>query len=188
MLKRCIMLLLCVSAVASSNGCSSLNHQENGAIEGGLIGAGIGALAGGRKHALVGAAAGGAIGTGVGAIAGANADAEEKRQKEAAVAAAAPVRGPVTLDDIIKMSASGVSDMVIINQIRSSGTRYNLDGATIIMLQQNGVKDSVITEMQNTRYRGRPFVVSDGPVIYERPVYVAPPPTVGIGFGYTRIR
>src|SRR5262249_59140690 len=96
------------------------------------------------------------------------ADNDEKAAKEAA---AAPVRGPLSIEEIITMAKAGVSDQLIINQIRTTGSRYNLSGDMIISLQQNNVSQPVIAEMQATASR---------PVrerVYVRePVYVAPPP------------
>jgi hypothetical protein len=182
------LVVLALLAMLSSEGCSTMNNTESGALGGGLIGAGIGALAGGHKHALEGAVAGGAIGTGVGALAGHSADQDEKRRQEAIAAANAPVNGPLSFEQIVQMSKAGVGDPLIINQIRASRTSYNLDADMIIWLQQNGVSNAVITEMQNTsRYGVRPVYIREGaPIVYERPVYVAPPP-VGFSFGYTRV-
>src|SRR5262245_4501393 len=149
--KRCKLVAVSMLVLSAVNGCSSMNHTETGALSGGLIGAGIGALAGGRHNAGAGAAVGGLVGTGVGALAGHSADEQDKRDKEAAAAAAAaasaPVRGPLSLEEIVQMSKAGVGDPLIINQIHASHTRYNLNADTIIWLQQNNVSNAVITEM-----------------------------------------
>ena len=47
------ILAAALLSVMAANGCASMNHTETGALEGGLIGAGIGALAGGRDRKSV---------------------------------------------------------------------------------------------------------------------------------------
>jgi hypothetical protein len=183
--------ILGLAIVVAGAGCSSLNNTENGALAGGAAGALIGgAIGSDHHHTGTGAALGGLIGAGTGALVGHAADQDEKRAKEAAAAASAPVRGPLSLEDIITMAKSGTSDALIINQIRTTGSRYNLTSDMIIYLQQNNISQAVITEMQNTAYR--PMRVVREPVYvrdpyYYGPVYVAPPPPA-ISFGYTRFR
>ncbi|MFL5339559.1 MAG: YMGG-like glycine zipper-containing protein [Gemmataceae bacterium] len=187
--KRCKLLLLVMTALSALNGCSSMNNTEKDALIGGGFGAGLGALLD-RRHPGTGAAVGGLIGAGTGALVGNSEDKAEARAKAQAAAAAAPVRGPLSMEEVATMAKSGVSDSVIINQIRTSGTRYNLSGEMIIWLQQNNVSEAVIREMQDTnrRYYGRPVVVQDGPtVIYDRGPYYYGPPVVGVGV-YGRIR
>jgi hypothetical protein len=79
-----------------------------------------------------------------------------------------------------------VSDAVIVGQIRSTGSSYNLSPSDIQWLKSNGVSDGVIIEMQQSRQR--PVVYGRQRPVYvvEEPVYVGPPPVVGVGFGYGR--
>ena len=58
------LALYALAAVLSASGCQSTNHTEQGAVVGGLLGAGTGAVVG---HALGNTGAGAAIGAGVGA-------------------------------------------------------------------------------------------------------------------------
>src|SRR5262249_17396435 len=149
---------------------STPNHTEEGALIGGGTGAAIGAIAD-RKHPGEGALIGGGIGTAVGALAGHSADEREKRE------AARTARGPLSPEAIVKMSQEGVSDNLITNQIRASGTRYNLNADWIIYLEKNGVSQAVITEMQYTARRPM------RPAYYDDSVYVVPgppPPSVGV--------
>ena len=180
--KRCKLLLMAITALTAVNGCSSMNNTEKDALIGGGFGAGLGALLD-RHHPGTGAAVGGLIGAGTGALVGNSEDKAEARAKAQAAAAAAPVRGPLSMEEIATMAKSGVSDSVIINQIRTSGTRYNLSGDMIVWLQQHNVSEAVIREMQDTnrRYYGHPVVVQDGPVIIERGPYYYGPPVVGVG-------
>lgn len=187
MVTRGTLLALALGVAVSGAGCSSLNHTENGALAGGAAGALIGGAIGSDHHRTgTGAALGGIIGAGTGALIGKAADNDEKRAKEAAVAASAPVVGSVSLDEIVSMAKAGTSDQIIIDRIRTSGTRYNLDGNTIIWLQQNSVSPTVISYMQNTAYR--PVRVVREPVyVAPAPYYYYPPPPPGFAVG-VRIR
>jgi hypothetical protein len=87
------------------------------------------------------------------------------------------------------MAQQGISDPVIIGQIRSTRSVYNLSPNDIAYLKSQNVTDAVVMEMQATASR----VVPAGARVYARPyygpdvVYVAPPPPpVGIGFSYGR--
>ena len=166
-------------------GCSSMSHADRGALGGGALGAGTGAVVG---HALgntgAGAVLGGAVGAISGAVIGDSIDESEKKQEaRLAAATAAGPRGPLGTTDVVMMAQQHVSDGVIVEQIRSTGSVYNLSANDIVWLKQNGVSDYVINEMQATaRYPRR--VYSAVPV-YQAPVYVVEPPVrVGIGFGY----
>ncbi|HLW68910.1 MAG TPA: YMGG-like glycine zipper-containing protein [Gemmataceae bacterium] len=171
MLTRHKKLLLSVLGLAMFSGCaSSPNNTESGALIGGGTGAAIGALAD-RHRPLEGALIGGGVGTAVGALAGNAADQKEKQQAAARTARA------LSPEEIVKMSKEGVSDNLIINQIRTSGTRYNLNADWIVWLQQNGVSQAVITEMQNTAAYRRPRYYYDEPVVVVGP---PPPPAVGV--------
>jgi hypothetical protein len=176
-----------LAATVLSGGCQSMSNTEGGAVAGGALGAGIGALAGGPRHAGLGALAGGLIGAGTGAIAGRAVDNKEKREAAAQAAAVAQAPPPLSLQDIVQMRNSGISDTVIINQIRTTGSVYHLSSQEIVWLQQQGVSEPVITEMQATAYRPVRQVYSAVPVT--QPVYVmpAPPPPPAVGFGVTYV-
>ena len=162
-------LLLC--------GCSSLNHTENGALAGGGVGALTGALIGGATgHAGAGAA----IGAGVGALAGGAIGHDmDKQDQRAAAAYRAHMLG---VTDVASMSQQHVNDAVIINQIRSTGSVFHLSSSDIVWLKQQGVSDTVITEMQVSanRYPARYYTATP---VYSDPVYVYDPPPVAVGVG-----
>jgi hypothetical protein len=183
-------------ALVLAGGCSSMSNTEKGLGVGALGGAGVGALVGSAsgnagKGALIGSAVG-AIG---GALVGNDADKQEKLQLQAQAAEAQQVRGSLSLPDIVSMSQQHISDAVIINQIRSSGTVYNLNAQEVQYLQSSGVSEAVVMEMQNTRNRVAVVpqrVIMGPPPPVVQPVYVVqpapPPPPVGFGFSYsTRI-
>ena len=46
---------------------------------------------------------------------------------------------------------SGVSDEIILNQLRTTGATFCLGTEEIIWLKKNGVGDQVVIAMQNTR-------------------------------------
>jgi hypothetical protein len=164
-------------------GCSSLSHTENGALAGGAIGAGTGAIIG---HALGHTGGGALIGAGVGALSGGLiGHAADEGEKKAAAAA----RPPLGLVDVVQMAQSHVSDDLIISDIRTTGSVFHLSSQDTIWLKQNGVSDRVVQEMMVTATRYPRRVYAAAPV-YGEPVYVVEPPppvAVGVGFG-ARIR
>jgi uncharacterized protein YcfJ len=162
-----LLLASTVAAVCLTSGCESMSNTAGGGLLGGAAGAGIGAAAGGGKGAL----AGGLIGMLFGGLIGNDIDQKEKRQKEAELAAAQarPVAPPLGITDIMQMTRSGMSEAIIINQIRATNSTYQLSTEDIHMLQTNGVSQNVIIEMQN-----HPPVVR----VVQQPVYVRPAPTV----------
>jgi hypothetical protein len=57
------------------------------------------------------------------------------------------------LADVAALASSGVSDDVILNQMRTTGTTFALRTEDIIFLKRNKVSDRVVIEMQNSRSR-----------------------------------
>ena len=78
---------------------------------------------------------------------------------------------PLGLADIKMLAKNGVSDEVILSQIRNSHTVYRMSAAEIIDLKDSGVSQRVIDFMINT-----PSVSPGGPVVVAPPV--APPAPV----------
>jgi outer membrane lipoprotein SlyB len=161
-------------------GCESMNNTDKGVLAGGGLGAVAGALAGGPRHAGAGALAGGVIGAVAGGLTGAAIDHSEKKQAAREAALRTP---PLSLEDVVKLTSSGASDEVIINQIRSTGSVYQLAAEHIIWLQNNGVREPVIREMQATAARPPRVVYTAQPVYVVQPA--PPPPPVGVGLGVT---
>ena len=122
---------------------------------------------------MIGAAAGATVGGAVGAS-------QDNKEYHQAVRADAQ-RQILGLEDVVKLTRSGTSDQIIINQINTSGTIYHLTGAQIQWLHDNGVRDAVIETMQATATRP-PVYIQEQPGV----VYVEPPPPVGFGFVYSR--
>jgi hypothetical protein len=182
---RTLFLAGLLTSLAISSGCETA--AGSGAVAGGLIGTGVGALAG---HCPGAALAGGALGAGAGLVGGAIADgvAAKKAQKAVQAASAEAVARAPSLEDIVKMTQSAVPTEAIIEQVRTSGVVYRLTADQIIYLNNQGVDRRVINALQDTAFRAAPVrtVYRAQPVIVEQPVveYVAPPPVVGVGWGY----
>jgi hypothetical protein len=182
-------LLLGGALLVLGGGCQSMSNTDKGVLAGGGLGAATGAAVGSLTHHTgAGAVLGGAVGAIAGGLTGSAIDNSERKQAaaNAAAVAAANQPPPLSLEDVQKLSASGTSDSVIISQIRASGSVYRLTADQILWLQQYGVHDAVIHEMQLTA--SRPRAVYTATPVYQ-PVYVydpAPPPVVGVGFSYGR--
>jgi hypothetical protein len=172
-------LMGCALVPVAFTGCQNMSNTDKGALAGGAIGAGTGALLAGRRNSLPGALIGGAVGAITGSAVGSSVDNSQRKAAQAAAAAEVVRRAP-TLQDIVALTASGSSDAVIIDQIRSTGAVYPLTTADIRYLQDNGVREPVIRELQATSFRTPRVVYTAVP----QPVYVAPPPPPPpVGFG-----
>lgn len=190
MTRRFLTIAMALTVLPFSVGCSSMSNTGKDALVGGGVGAGVGALVdratGGKggTGAIVGGAAGALIGGAIG---------NEQDQKEKAAAQArayAAAHPPVTVDDVIRLTQDRTPESVIINQIRTTNSVYQLTNEDVERLNANGVSQNVIIEMQNRRGdcppRGPRYVVvpAGPPVIYAAPapvIYAPPPPPVGVG-------
>ena len=168
-----IRLLIPAGLVLASSlaGCQSTDHTEQGALFGGLLGAGTGAVVG---HALGNTGAGAAIGAGVGVLGGAaighGMDETEARNRALIEAKLGrQVAGAVTIPDVVAMSGSGVDEGLIINHIHAHGMAAPLQASDVIYLQERGVSKNVIAVMQT-----EPVAVA------AQPVYAVPPPDGGV--------
>src|SRR5262245_25242868 len=156
-------------------GCHSPYYADQGALAGGLGGAGLGALVGSASGhagagALIGAAAGAITG---GAVGGALDDIDARNRAQiAAQMGRAPGPGAVTINDVVAMSRSGVDEQLIVNHVSANGVARPLVANDIIFLQQNGVSPPVIAAMQQPR------------VVAAQPVVVGPPPPVVVAQPY----
>jgi hypothetical protein len=100
----------------------------------------------------------------VGGIAGANQDRREEHKAAVQAAVNAQTARQMNINEIVQMAQSGQSDAVIMNQIASTGSVFNLTSDDVNYLHQQRVSDQVITYMQQRRY------------VYVQPVYPYPPP------------
>ena len=157
-------------------GCQT--NAGTGMLAGGALGALAGGAIGAATHhpeagALIGAAAGAAGGGLIGA-------AVDNHQEKVAVQAAAQRRA-MGVQDVVSLTHQGMSDDIIINEVRTSGVVFHLSGDEIGWLKGNGVHDCVILAMQAT--------ANGPPVVYVRQppppdvMYVEPAPEVIIRGG-----
>ena len=161
-------------AIVSLMGCASDSHTDQGAVVGGLLGAGTGAIIG---HAMGNTGAGAAIGAGVGALSGAaiGHGQDEIEAKNRALIAQQLGRqvnaGAVTPKDVIDMTRAGVNEDLILNHIRVHGMAAALQPQDLIYLQQQGISPRVIATMQACPPQAPPQPQT---VVVEQ----APPPVV----------
>jgi hypothetical protein len=166
---------------------------QSGAGTGALAGAGAGALAGnllskgGHGNKTAGTVVGGAIGAIGGAIIGDSVEASQKRKAAEANARATAIanaqRAP-SVDDIIAESTGGVSEAIMINQIRTTHASYQLTPVEVQRLNASGVPQSVISEML-TSAQPRAVYVPGQPRVYERVIVEEPAPVSGVAIGAT---
>jgi hypothetical protein len=165
-----------------SQGCQTPYRSEQGAVVGGLGGAGLGALVGSATGntgagAAIGAAAGALSGAAVG---GALDDIEARNQAAIAAHLGRPApTGTVSIDDVITMTKAGVPEDVIATHVRNHGMAAPLRASDLIILQQQAVSPRVVQAMQ-----APPPQAAQGMVV-EQPYVVAPPPYWGpYPYGY----
>ncbi len=167
----------------------SANNTGSGALIGGAIGAITGAAIGENNHnAGGGAAIGAAAGLLLGGLIGNAAD-QEQRERLRAQAPQTYQRieqgQPLSLADVKALSRAGISDDVIVSQIKNSHTIFRLSAADIIDLRDAGVTDKVVNYMINTPSTAPESAASTTQVIQ----YAPPPPPretmfVSPGYGY----
>ncbi len=132
-------------------GCQTAGpHTRNGGLAGGMAGAAIGALAGANSgKALEGALIGGTTGSILGGALGNSVDHQvasdqayhfEREQQIMATA--------ISIDQVIRMTQSGLDEQLIVNQINANGIERRLRPEELMMLKNNGVSNNVISAMQ----------------------------------------
>jgi hypothetical protein len=164
---RLFSLPLFLVAAILLGGCQSPYKSDQGALTGGLLGAGTGAIIGSALHNPL---AGAAIGTGVVAIGGAAVGSalDEQDAKNRAMIAQQLGRqvpaNPVTINDVINMTRAGVDEELIANHVRTHGVVAPLQAQDIIVLQQQGVSKRVIAVMQEPPIpAAQPVMVQQAP-------------------------
>jgi hypothetical protein len=144
-------LLLLAGLIPLLAGCASPYRSDQGALFGGITGAGLGAVVGSAVgDPLAGAAIGAGAGAVTGAVVGDQLDQIEARNRaEIEARLGRPVApGAVRLDEVVAMTKAGVSDDVIINHIRVHGSAQIPQTNDLIYLQQNQVSQRVIAALQ----------------------------------------
>ena len=140
---RCLFFLslIILSSCATNTG--------TGAITGTILGAGTGSLVASGS----GAAIGSAIGVVSGSVMGAILDAQDRRVVEKTSPRTVDRMDsgdPLTVNDVIKLSQSGVNDQTIISYIHESKARYELTQTQVRRLKDGGVSQRVIEIMIET--------------------------------------
>ena len=130
------------------------DRTASGALAGGVLGAGAGAIIGSASgQAGAGAAIGGALGALTGGLIGHAMDEQQREtlERNSPETIQRVEQGqPLGLADIKALTKAGISDEVIISQIRNSRVVYRLTTAEIIDLKDAGVSNRVIDFMINT--------------------------------------
>ena len=167
------------------------DHTGPGALLGGVAGALAGAAIGKNNHSTAaGALIGGAAGVVTGAAVGGVMDEKERarayqyQQQQYQQQQAIRMAHAVSIPDVLAMTRSGVSDEVIINQIRRNGMERKVDTSDVITLHKERVSDAVLAAMQqsagpavvSTLQPVQPVPVYSRPVIVEEYRYAPPPP------------
>ncbi|WP_161604755.1 glycine zipper domain-containing protein [Roseiconus nitratireducens] len=178
-----VILLLAASHLAVLPSVGAQNNQQRGATFGGLAGAIAGGLIGDHNdEAGAGAVIGGVVGAVAGGVLGNAADKDQAiAQQRAAYARAqqqqylqqqhaAAIQSAVTIQDVISMTRSGLSDQVILNQVRQRGYVGKLAVNDIIALHQQGVSENVITGIQNMG-EGPVAVATPAPAVVEHHIH-----------------
>lgn len=161
-------MVLAAVAAGPIVGCSSLpgNEKQQGTVIGGLSGAAAGAVIGGEENRGVGALIGGLLGAGGGYLIGAQVDdKDEDDAREAAErarrrpASALDVRdsrtadlnddGFVSIDEVVAMERSELSDREIIDRLRATDQVFHLTPAQEDQLRDRGVSRDVINAMRD---------------------------------------
>ena len=156
-MRKYALTLTLGSSVLVLAGCVNPDGTQNNTGSGALIGGAMGALTGaaigghhdGGEAALIGAA--------VGAMAGGLVGNSMDQQQQARLHQQAPQTymhveqgQPLSVADVKALAKAGISDDVIVSQIRNSRTVYRLSAPDIIDLRGAGVSDNVVNFMINT--------------------------------------
>jgi len=180
-MKRHTLVLTAAGLAVFLSGCVNPDGSQNNTGTGALVGAGagafLGAIAGGPRNGGAGALIGAAAGALAGGLIGNSAD----REQEARLKAQAPqtydraMQGtPLSLADVKALAKAGISEDVMINQIKNSHTVFHLTSADIIDLRDAGVSDKVVNYMISTP--GTVDSVSAAPDSAPAVIEQAPPP------------
>lgn len=135
---------LTLSLVILTSSCAT--NASTGLISGGIVGASAGGLA----HQGTGAIIGSTVGLVAGSLVGLILDEQDRRVMEKSSPRTVDRMDrneALTINDIIKLSQSGVSDETIVRYIHETSSTYRLSQAQVRRLQDSGVSQRVINEM-----------------------------------------
>jgi len=185
-------VVIACSIFASGPFASAQTNSQRDAVIGGVAGAIIGGIAGNQNDETPeGIAIGGVAGAIAGHVIGKTKDRNlEERyhyQRQTAQIArqqeyqqAVQFQKAISIQDVISLSNSGVSQQLIINQIHNNGVQQEIGVPEILALHQNGVSELVINEMQRASVGApiSPTVIARPPagLVKPSPVIVARAP------------
>lgn len=134
---KLIVVLFCISLL----GCESVgDNTKKGAGLGALTGAAIGGIVGHQDgHGWEGALIGGAAGATAGGLIGNHKDKNDGNTQVA--------KQYIPVTEIVQKVQQGVPDDVIINDMKKSGSTYEMSSEIVTYLKNNGVSDRVINVM-----------------------------------------
>jgi len=152
-MKRSCLILACLFLVSLNAGCqTNKTRVAEGAVLGGLAGAGVGGIIGHQSgHGGEGAGIGAAVGALTGAIIGGQMQKPGAAQQPAQVQqqyAATNNPNQIPIQQVASMAQQGINEDVIIDKIRLSNSRYSLSESDINYLKENGATQKVISAMQ----------------------------------------
>ena len=169
--KTVIVLLVASLALAPLAGCDSLPGDKK--TQGAVIGGVGGAVAGGalsKNNRLLGALIGGALGAGGGYLIGGQLDkSDPKKNRDEAIRADKRARenpatpddarraktadlnddGYVTMDEVVAMAKSGLSDDEMITRLERTGQFFELTTEQEQYLRDHGVSRRVVSAMRD---------------------------------------
>ncbi len=151
-MKKSAAVLLSLVILSANTGCqSSPNRSGEGALLGGLLGAGAGAIIGNQAHDRdkgrgQGAIIGGVVGALGGALAGTQIQKQPQQQPGQPTRVASP--NQMAVQQIVDLSKQGVHEDVIVDRIRMSNSRFSLSSSDVEYLKGQGVSQKVISAMQ----------------------------------------
>jgi len=146
--RNLIVGLLFISLVFA--GCQSMGSDAKmgtgiGAVAGSVLGGVVGHQTG---FGVEGALIGGALGAGAGALIGSGMDDKNKAKEQQAVTANP---SHVSILKVVELSSKGTPDDVIIDEMRSTNSVYDIDANAVQYLKDNKVSDKVINYMVSTK-------------------------------------
>jgi uncharacterized protein YcfJ len=131
-------------------GCESMGpNSKKGVGVGAILGSVAGGVVGHQSgRGVEGALIGGAVGGGAGGMIGSGMDDQHIQQAKASHMSNV---AQISILRIVEMTEKGLPDSVIIDEIKTSGSVYDLDMATIQYLKNQQVSDLVIDYMMKTK-------------------------------------
>ena len=147
-MNRAISIIICSALLLFTTGCQ---NTQTRAVEGGVIGGILGAGAGygigtaTGHHGAEGAAIGAVAGALGGALIGGQMNKNKSGQNSGGQAASSASQ--LSLQQIVDMSKQGVNEVVIIDKISLTNSKFILTPADIDYLKAQGVSQNVIDAM-----------------------------------------